>query len=61
MNTNILYKEKYLKYKKKYVDLKEIIGGANNCEERNSFRCRYFSPDCILDNLTNKCRSKKTY
>ena len=59
MNTNILYKEKYLKYKKKYVNLKEIIGGANNCEERNSFRCRYFSPDCILDNLTNKCRSKK--
>jgi len=61
MNTNILYKEKYLKYKKKYVDLKEIIGGANNCEERNSFRCRYFSPDCILDNLTNKCRSKKCH
>ena len=58
MNLDILYKEKYLKYKIKYLDLKEIIGGGTKCEERNYFRCRYLSPDCVFDNITNKCRSK---
>ena len=61
MNLSILYKEKYLKYKNKYLDLKEIIGGADKCEERTKFRCRYLSPNCVFDNEKNKCRSKNCY
>ena len=55
---NFSYKEKYSKYKNKYLDLKKIIGGADNCEGKNNFRCRFFSTDCVFDDEKNKCRSK---
>jgi hypothetical protein len=59
---NFIYKGKYIKYKEKYLNLKEkITGGADKCEERNGFRCRYLSPDCIFDENTNICRSKNCY
>jgi hypothetical protein len=60
MNNN-LYKEKYIIYKNKYLNLKKFIGGADKCEERNNFRCRIFSPNCVIDNITDKCRSKNCY
>jgi len=36
------FKQKYLKYKKKYLDLKEQIGGDNNEHKDCAYYCDYW-------------------
>jgi hypothetical protein len=65
MNDN--YYQKYLKYKTKYLELKKLIGGGNNCNQKyiNNDKmecgCKKFVPiikpittDTICANITTR-------
>jgi hypothetical protein len=51
------YKQKYLKYKAKYLEAKNKIEGGYNCKGTGQKIC-ILSPTCTWNNSAKECQSK---
>ena len=53
------YKQKYLKYKSKYLNLKKISGGMDHDKSNHTETCQICSIE--LNNESNKCANPKAF